>query len=152
MAITEDILFDLGFEKSHVSGTEHNLFKKGEFKLTHLIKENAYFLGLKSGCVAHIDSLEKLQELYAQETGETLLFGNTEVTASVLKAYGFQYWGHNYVGVWEKMVICKKPFRLQVVNSNLFFVDYPDKEVKNLKQLRELYHVLTGEILTPIQA
>lgn len=152
MAITENILFDLGFEKSHVSGTKHNLFKKGEFKLTHLINENAYFLGLKSGCVAHVDSLEELQKLYAQETGRSLLFEGVSITTSILKSHGFDYWGHKYVNIWGKIVNCKKPFRLQVVNGNLFFVDYPDKEVKTLKELRELYHVLTGEILTPIQA
>lgn len=151
MNITEQILLDCGFTKTHAHGFEHNLFQKGEFKITHLIKENTHFVLLKSGCVAYVDTFEKLQELYAQETGQMLMHVN--LSENILKMYGFQEIEMRHYTYWYRKPIAKgkPPVIISWSEGEFFFGDYVGKRFKTLNELAELYHVLTGETLTPVK-
>lgn len=151
MNITEQILLDCGFTKTHTHGFEHNLFQKGEFKITHLIKENTHFVLLKSGCVVHVDAFERLQELYAQETGQVMMHVN--LSENILKMYGFQETEIGQYTYWAKKPMAKEkpPVAIGWSEGEFFFEDYHGKTLKTLNELAELYHVLTGETLTPVK-
>lgn len=154
MNITEQILLDCGFTKTHAHGFEHNLFQKGEFKITHLIKENTHFVLLKSGCVIHVDTFEKLQELHMEETGQALMSLNTDtnLSESILEMYGFQekvMYDYTY---WAKKPLSRKPPVVIGWSEGEFYLEgYYGKTLKTINELAELYHVLTGETLTPVK-
>lgn len=231
MNITEQILLDCGFTKTHTHRSGCNLFQKGEFKITHLIKSNTHFISLKSGCVVYVDTFEKLQELYMEETGQFLTLRWPElsnpkkhevipITRNILMDWGFKEWASNWEADifvldfssvtfirqtnsfyivdhnsqsakqiktlddlipttmnanlsvlilkiygfqevtmddythWAKKPMAKEkpPVAIGWSEGEFFFEDYHGKTLKTINELAELYHVLTGEKLTPVKS